>query len=311
MTKGLGRGWKIGHWTDANARTGCTVVLPPRGNVCSCDIRGSSPSSRELPHLDPDRRLTEVHGILLTGGSAFGLAAADGVMSWLEEHRIGYETRAALVPIVPAAVILDLGTGSSEVRPGAEQGRLACDAAQEGVPDTGAVGAGTGATVGKWAGFEHAAPGGFGFAEARQEGARAAAVAVVNSVGDVLAEDGSVIAGSSAPRGALPFSSGAAAAPESDVPTQPPSPATNTVLAVVAVEGTLDKRDVRWLAARGSDGVTVAVRPAHTRYDGDVTFALATPPPPGAPPADLDILGVLATAAVAAAVRAAVSPPGH
>lgn len=297
MTQGLGNGWKIGHWTDAGARTGCTVVLPPPGNVCSCDIRGSSPSSRELALLDPDRRLTEVHGVLLTGGSAFGLAAADGVVSWLAEHGIGYETLVTPVPIVPAAVVFDLGAGRPDVRPGPAQGRLACESAVEGVPQTGALGAGTGATVGKWAGLEHAAPGGFGFGVAEEDGARAAAVAVVNSVGDVLAADGSVLAGTTAPPGTR------------RVMPRPPTPLpSNTVLALVAVEGTFDKRDVRWLASRGSDGITVAVRPAHTRYDGDVVFALAAPARAGAAPADLDVLGLLATEAVAAAVRSAVAP---
>ena len=296
MTIGLGAGWKIGHWTDPDARTGCTVVLPPRGNVCSCDIRGSSPSSRELALLDPDRRLTEVHGVLLTGGSAFGLAAAEGVVSWLEQQRIGYETRVALVPIVPAAVIFDLGAGRPDVRPGPEQGRLACEAAAPGVPTTGRVGAGTGATAGKWAGLEHSVPGGFGFGVAEEGGARAAAVAVVNPVGDVLADDATVLAGTTAPEGERRFMS----RPATPLPG-------NTVLALVAVEGPFDKREVRWLASRGSDGITVAVRPAHTRYDGDVVFALATPAPEGTPPADLDLLGPLATQAVAAAVRKAVT----
>jgi L-aminopeptidase/D-esterase-like protein len=299
MDDGLGRGWKIGHWTDPEARTGCTVVLPPRGNVCSCDVRGSSPSSRELTMLDLDRRLTEVHGVLLTGGSAFGLAAADGVVSWLAERGIGYETRVTPVPIVPAAVVFDLGAGQAGVRPGPEQGRFACEAAAPGRPATGTVGAGTGATVGKWAGLEHSVPGGFGFGVAEEGGLRAAAVAVVNAVGDVLAPDGSVLAGTTAPD---PVRS-TRAAPSTPFPA-------NTVLALVAVEGALDKRDVRWLASRGSDGITVAVRPAHTRYDGDVVFALATPPPEGAPPADVDVLGPLATEAVAAAVRSAVTAEG-
>lgn len=298
MTEGLGRGWKIGHWTDPDARTGCTVALPPAGNVCSCDIRGSSPSTRELAHLDPDRRLTEVHAVVLTGGSAFGLAAVDGVVSWLAERGVGYETRITPVPIVPAAVVFDLGNGRHDVRPGPEAGRLACEAAIEGVPETGPVGVGTGATVGKWAGLEHAAPGGFGFGVAEEGGLRAAAIAVVNAVGDVLAPDGSVLAGSAAPPGTPRFT---------------PHPVTalpsNTVLALVAVEGALDKRDVRWLASRGSDGITVAVLPAHTRYDGDVVFAVAAPPAEGAPPADLDVLGPLATEAVAAAVRDAVASP--
>jgi L-aminopeptidase/D-esterase-like protein len=297
MASGLGPGWRIGHWSDPGALTGCTVLLPPPGNVCSCDIRGSSPGSRELALLHPDRRLTEVHGILLTGGSAFGLAAADGVVGWLEEQGIGYETRAARVPIVPAAVVFDLGAGDPAARPGPVQGRLACEAAAQGEPPTGRVGAGAGATVGKWAGLEHAVAGGFGFGEAEESGFRAAAVAVVNSVGDVLARDGSVVAGTASPR---------------PVRVRPPpaDPApTNTVLALVAVEGSFDKRDVRWLAARGSDGITIAVRPAHTRYDGDVVFAVATPGTAPSRPEDLDVLGPLATDAVAAAVRAAVAPP--
>jgi L-aminopeptidase/D-esterase-like protein len=297
MTEGLGLGWKVGHWTDAEAKTGCTVLLPPRGNVCSCDIRGSSPSSRELALLDPDRRLTEVHGVLLTGGSAFGLAAAEGVVSWLEEQGVGYETPVARVPIVPAAVIFDLGAGRSDARPDRDAGRRACEAAAPGRPATGPVGAGAGATVGKWAGREHGVPGGFGFGVAEHDGARAAAVAVVNAVGDVLGEDGTVLAGTTAPEG---------------LRTPPPHEKTplpaNTVLALVAVEGTFEKREVRWLAARGSDGITIAVRPAHTRYDGDVVFGVASPPAAGTAPADLDVLGPLATAAVAAAVREAVAP---
>lgn len=123
MSPSLGFGFKVGHWTDEQARTGCTVVLPPAGNVTSCDIRGSSPSTRELAHLDLERRLTEVHAIVLTGGSAFGLATADGVVAWLAERGIGYQTTVAAVPIVPAAVILDLGHADPTIRPGPDQGR--------------------------------------------------------------------------------------------------------------------------------------------------------------------------------------------
>ncbi|MDQ4125924.1 MAG: P1 family peptidase, partial [Actinomycetota bacterium] len=153
-----------------------------------------------------------------------------------------------------------------------------------------------GSTVGKWAGREHGVPGGFGFGEAEEGGLRAAAVAVVNAVGDVLADDGTVLAGTTAP------------ADRRKPPPEERSPLpTNTVLALVAVEGTFEKREVRWLASRGSDGITIAVRPAHTRYDGDVVFAIATPADRGSKAADLDILGPLATAAVAAAVRDAVT----
>ena len=295
MKKGLGLGFKVGHWTDASGVTGCTVILPPAGNVTSCDIRGSSPSSREIEHLHPDRKLTEVHALLLTGGSAFGLAAADGVVDWLAERGVGYQTPITKVPIVPAAVIFDLGAGDASARPGPDAGRAACDAAAE-TAETGRVGAGTGGTVGKWAGFEHHSPGGLGIASADSDGLRVSALAVVNAVGDVLAPDGTVLAGT---RAAEPTYRG---------PSRPADvPPMNTVLAVVCVEADLDKRDVRFLASRGSDGITVAVKPAHTRYDGDVVFAVAAPTGRPTPPEDLDVLGHLATQAVADAVRDAVS----
>jgi L-aminopeptidase/D-esterase-like protein len=279
-------------------RTGCTVVLPPIPNVASCDIRGSSPSSRELAHLDLDRRLTEVHGLLLTGGSAFGLAAADGVMSWLEERGVGYETATATVPIVPAAVIFDLAHAEAHARPGPEQGRAACEAATEQHVPTGRVGAGAGATVGKWAGLEHASAGGLGLAALATRRALVSALAVVNPVGDVVAADGSVLAGTRAPESRRE----GARRDESELPS-------STVLALVAIDARLDKREVRWLAARGADGITISVRPAHTRYDGDVVFAVAAGPRTVRGP-DLDELGRAATEAVAGAVRAAVSRAG-
>ena len=289
----LGFGFRVGHWTDEKAGTGCTVVLPPLGNVASVDIRGSSPSSRELAHLDPDRKLTEIHAVLLTGGSAFGLAAADGVVDWLAERDIGYDTLAAKVPIVPAAVILDLGFGDVAVRPGAPQGRAACDDAREdGIP-TGRVGAGTGATVGKWAGREYLSPGGLGIATVERDGEAVSALAVVNAVGDVLAADGSVIAGTTSPD------------PHYTSPKQPPSAPGNTVLALVATKANLEKRDVRFLAARGADGMTISIRPAHTRYDGDVVFGVAAADEGDRVP-NLDVLGHLATEAVAEAIRNAV-----
>jgi L-aminopeptidase/D-esterase-like protein len=288
-------GFRVGHWTDAAAMTGCTVVLPPRANVASCDVRGSSPGSRELTLLDLDRRLTEIHAVVLCGGSAFGLAAATGVVAWLEEHGVGYETPVATVPIVPAAVVFDLGAGRPDRRPDERAGRAACEDANESGIATGRVGAGTGATVGKWAGREHAVAGGLGIGHAAGGGGRAAALAVVNSVGDVVADDGRVLAGTRAPE-AAPI---APAVQEQDVPM-------NTVLCVAAVEAKLDKQAVRWLAGRASDGITISVRPAHTRYDGDVAFALAVPPADGSDGAPLDLLGPLVTQAVADAVRNAV-----
>ena len=294
MIASLGPGFRAGHWTDEQARTGCTVVFPPPGNVASVDIRGSSPSSREIEHLHPDRKMTEIHALVLTGGSAFGLAAAQGVVDWLSEQDIGYQTPIVRVPIVPAAVIFDLGAGDPAVRPGPDAGRAACEAADETIP-TGRVGAGAGATVGKWAGFEHHSPGGLGLGRAADGALEVRALAVVNAVGDVLDSDGTVIAGTTAPQPRYRGPGG----PGAEVPT-------NTVLALVTVTASLDKRDVRFLASRGSDGITVAVRPAHTRYDGDVVFAVAAPGAAPSTPFELDVLGHLATAAVADAVRNAV-----
>ena len=287
-------GFKVGHYTDEANRTGCTVVLPPSGNVASCDVRGSSPSSRELTLLDLERRLTEVHAVLLTGGSAFGLAAADGVVAWLAERDIGYDTPVARVPIVPAAVVFDLGSGNPDARPGPKEGRLACETASSSAIATGPVGAGTGATVGKWGGFEFAERGGLGIGRAEAEGMSVAAIAVVNAVGDVIDPDGHSIAGSS-------LEGGWVRAPRR--PDAEDTAPVNTVLALVATYAHLDKREVKWLAERGSDGVTTSVRPAHTRYDGDVCFAIAAPPAAGAAETNLDVLGVLATQAVANAVR--------
>jgi L-aminopeptidase/D-esterase-like protein len=291
----LGFGFRVGHWSDPAAETGCTVVLPPPANVTSVDIRGTSPGSRELPSLDVERTRTDVHGILLSGGSAFGLDAASGVMEWLEEQGIGHPIGVTVIPIVPAAVIFDLGFGRHDVRPGPKEGRAACEDARADDIATGRVGVGTGATVGKWAGRDFASPGGIGIAVAERDGERVSAIAVANPVGDVIGPDGAVIAGTSNPD---PRYTGPPGAP--DVPD-------NTVLAVVATQANLTKQEVRFIAARGADGVTVSVRPAHTRYDGDVVFACAAPDPSGRV-ADVDVLGHLATEAVGEAVRSAVRP---
>jgi L-aminopeptidase/D-esterase-like protein len=293
----LGRGFAVGHFTNADAGTGCTVIIPPRGNVASVEVRGSSPGSRELVSLHPARRLNEVHAVLLTGGSAFGLAAAHGVVEWLEERGVGYQTGVATIPIVPAAVVFDLGTARADVRPGPAEGRAACDAAVEDRIATGRVGAGTGATVGKWAGREYSSPGGLGIAAAQESGATVTALAVVNAIGDVLDSDGTVLAGTSAPT------------PRLAIPASPdPGAVTNTVLVLVALNADLAKREVHFIAGRAADGVTATIRPAHTRYDGDVAFAIAAPAGPDDSPANVDLLGLLATRAVIAAVRAAVRP---
>ena len=293
----LGSGFRVGHWTAPGGETGCTVILPPPGNVASYDIRGSSPGSRELASLDLQRQRTEIHGLLFTGGSAFGLAAADGVMRWLEEHGIGFRTPIATIPIVPAAVIFDVAAGMPGVRPGADAGYAACEAATDGPIPTGHIGAGAGATVGKWAGHEHLVPGGLGVATATDGDLRVGALVVANPFGDVVGADGGVLAGTRNP------------SPSYRPP--PPTPETgwdNTVLVAVATNAALSKPDVAFLAARASDGVTRAIRPAHTRYDGDVAFAIAAPREDGrtATNADLDRLAVLAADATAEAIRNAV-----
>jgi L-aminopeptidase/D-esterase-like protein len=291
----LSSGFRVGHWTAPDGTSGCTVILPPPGNVASLDIRGSSPGSRELAPLDLERQRTEIHGLVFTGGSAFGLAAADGVMRWLEERGVGFRTPIATIPIVPAAVIFDAAAGSPDARPGPDAGYAACDAAAE-TAATGPVGAGAGATVGKWAGHEYLVPGGVGVAGARDGDLEVRALTVANPFGDVVAADGSVVAGTTHPD------------PTFRAPPATPEVAWNTVLVAVTTIATLSKPDVRFLAARASDGITRAVRPAHTRYDGDVAFAIASPDGPGrvATSADLDRLAALAADATAEAIRAAV-----
>jgi L-aminopeptidase/D-esterase-like protein len=295
---GLGPGFRVGHWTSPGLATGCTVILPPPGNVCSYDMRGSTPGSRELGPLELARPRTEVHAVTLSGGSAFGLSVADGVMAWLEERGTGFAVGEAVVPIVPAAVIFDESAADPAGRPGPAAGRAACDAAGSGPVPQGRIGAGAGATVGKWAGLDFRVPGGLGVATAEQQEHRVAALAVVNAVGDVIGEAGEVLAGTTTPDPELAFPPGEVRA----------AGRTSTVLAVVTTHAALDKRQVHFLAARGSDGIAMAVRPAHTQYDGDLVFALAAPPQAAQPPANLDILGMLATRAVAGAIRAAVHP---
>lgn len=289
-TASFAPGFLVGHHTDSDAETGCTVIIPPTGNVASCDVRGSSPGSREIESLQTDNRLNEIHGLLLTGGSAWGLGAADGVMGWLSDEGIGYDTPMTRIPIVPTAVVFDLGNGRAEW-PDAAAGRKACEAATESPIVTGRVGAGTGCTVGKWAGREFSSPGGIGVARVEADGHTVWALAVVNAIGDVIDRDGSTIAGTTNPD------------PHWLAPPGPHGASLDTVLAVVAVRGNLTKREARFLAARGSDGITVSVGPAHTRYDGDIVFAVAGPAQDPGDRTDVDLLGVLATQAVAEAVR--------
>jgi L-aminopeptidase/D-esterase-like protein len=280
-------GVQVGHWTGAG--TGVTVVLVPPGTTGAGEVRGGAPATRELALLQPGQTIDTVDAVVLAGGSAFGLAAADGVMEWLAEQGRGIKTRGGVVPIVPTAAIYDLVQSGGE-RPRAGHGRAAVAAAAGPPLATGRVGAGRGATVGKWRGAEHGVPGGLGSASTRADDATLGALAVVNALGDVLDEGGAVLAGSGAAGDAEAF-------PDEPYEAQP-----NTTLVVVATDATLTKADC-WLVAQSAHhGMARALHPSHTRHDGDLAIVLAT----GAVEAHLDRLRVAATEVVAAAVRDAV-----
>lgn len=296
-------GIRVGHAHDHDARTGCTVVLGPfRG---ACDIRGLATGTREIETLSPLHLVERADAILLTGGSAFGLAAADGVMGWLEaDGRYGFETGVARVPIVPAAVIFDLGVGRADRRPDAAMGRAACEAAGADVGE-GAVGAGAGATVGKALGPERAMAGGVGTASRRGSGYTVGALAVVNAMGDVLDGQGRIIAGARADDGG--FADSARLARVAEVGRVLPPPGTNTTLCVLATDAPLDRAELQALARAGSTAQARRLSPAHTPFDGDVTFAVSTADrtEPAAPPVRL-ALNTMAADAVAEAIERAV-----
>lgn len=272
-------GLRVGHWTDSEALTGCTVVLCDSGAVGGVDVRGGGPGTRETDLLAPGRLVERVDAILLTGGSAFGLAAADGVVRWLEERGRGFDTGVVRVPIVPAAVIFDLGVGDSARRPGAQDGYAACEAASSDPVPQGNVGAGTGATVGKWAGPGFAMKAGLGSSALPVPGGgTVAALAVVNALGDVVDPlTGKLVAGAydraagtflvrSTARSRSPFGGGRDSVP----------PLGNTVIGVVATDVALSKEAVHKVAQMAHDGLARTIYPCHTPWDGDTVFALST-----------------------------------
>ncbi|MDX1664593.1 MAG: P1 family peptidase [Candidatus Promineifilaceae bacterium] len=266
-------GIEIGHTTDRENHTGCTVFLCPEGTVGSVDVRGPAPGSRESALLALDKPIQYVNAVVFSGGSAFGLAAADGVMRYLAEKEIGHWTPIRPIPIVPAAIVYDLFLGGGKKLPGAKMGYAACRAAGGGEVAQGNVGAGSGVTVGKWGGFDHMMKGGFGLAAAELDGLVVAAAAVVNAVGDVINVDGSVLAGARQEGGGWL----AERDPYRRFPERPPAAVgTNTTLIVIATNAPLNKIGCNRLAQRGHDGLALALRPAHTTHDGDTVFALAT-----------------------------------
>lgn len=268
-------GIKVGHWSDRRAATGCTVVLcPPEGAVGGVSVRGGAPGSRETELLRPGRLVDRVHAVVLSGGSAFGLDAAGGVLRYLEEHGVGLEYGERRVPIVPAAILFDLGIGSSTKRPDAESGYRAAKAARAGHVEQGSVGAGTGATIAKAAGMEHCLKGGVGTAcEHGPDGLIAGALAAVNAGGDIVdPKRGRCIAGPRAEPGE--FQNGWELVRNGIAPGPPPGE--NTTLVAVATNARLTKEQTNRLASIGQDGLARTIRPAHTMGDGDTLFVLAT-----------------------------------
>ncbi len=290
-------GIKIGHATNEANHTGCTVMLCPEGAVGSVDVRGPGPGTRETALLAPDRPMHKVNAVVLTGGSAFGLAAADGVVRYLSERGYGHVTPIRPVPIVTAAVVYDLFLSQGEVFPDADMGYAACLAASEVNIAQGNVGAGAGVTVGKWAAPKHMPmKGGFGLSSMAYGELVVTAMAVVNAIGDIVNADGSVLAGARAPDGAWL----AKDKPLRFMPSsEPPQWGTNTTLVIVATNARLTKVDAYRLAQRAHDGLAIAVRPAHMTHEGDTAFALAT----GQIEADFDLAANMAVETVAEAIR--------
>lgn len=279
-------GVRVGHWTDEIGRTGCTVVLFPDGTVASGEVRGGAPGTREWALLSPERLVDRIDAVALSGGSAFGLAACDGVARFCEERGMGFPTATGVVPIVVGAVLYDLWVGDASARPDAAAGYAACEAARDGEIATGRVGAGTGATTGKWRGEEATRPGGVGTAAHRHGDLVVGALVAVNAYGDVI------------PPGEAPPDVALEATRLVAVPF-----AENTTIGVVATNARLDKTGCLLVAQSGQDGVARAIVPAHALADGDAIVAAAT----GAVDAPLGVVRALATRAVEDAVRVAVA----
>lgn len=291
-------GIRVGQDTDLEAATGCTVILCNPAAVGGVDVRGGAPATRETDLLRPLHMVDEVHAVVLTGGSAFGLDAASGVMRYLEEQAIGFDTGVARVPIVPAAAIFDLALGSATTRPDAAAGYRACQQANDEAVQQGNVGAGTGATVGKLFGPAFAMKGGLGSASTQMsDGSVVGAIVAVNALGDILdADTQRALAGARGEGGFLA-----------------PNPFGNTTIAVVATTASLTKEGANKVAQMAHNGLAQVIRPAHTMFDGDTIFALALGPRaeqhvvnPTLAAMQVSSIGATAAAVLARAIRKAI-----
>lgn len=286
-------GISVGHWTDSEAETGCTTIVLPIPNVTTCEVRGAAPATRETALLAPGMSVQAIDAIVLTGGSAFGISAADGVAAALERDGRGYPTRSGAVPIVCAAALYDLGVGDASVRPTATDGESSYRSATSSPVPTGRVGVGTGATVSKWRGEQIAA--GIGSAAIAVDGATVAALVAVNAIGDVFSVEGESLTGG------IPIPG----------PLEVPAPVgENTTLAAIATDAALDRMALQRLCVRAHDAFGVCLRPAHTAFDGDICFATsAADPEADAVEPDVIALAEAAFEATARAIEAAIRPP--
>lgn len=296
------RGIEVGHHTDTRRPTGCTVVLAREGAVGGVDVRGAAPGTRETDLLSPTNLVDRVHAVMLSGGSAWGLDAAAGAMRWLDRHGIGLQVGPARVPIVPAAVLFDLYLGDASIRPDAQSGEAACEAASAQPPAEGNVGAGTGALVGKIFGLEQAMKGGIGTASVRVGPFMVGALIACNALGDVVdPSTGQIVAGARQSQGSGFLDSRRALL--AGMPPRRLVAAANTTIGVIATDAVLTKAQAARLATVGHDGLARAIQPAHTMLDGDTLFALGTGASGQA--AEMMVLATMAAEAVAlATVRA-------
>jgi L-aminopeptidase/D-esterase-like protein len=268
-------GLSVGHYTDPRRPTGCTVILTPDGAVASVDVRGAAPGTRETDLLDPVNAVERIHALVLSGGSAFGLDAASGVVAWLEARGVGLAVGPVRVPIVPAAILFDLLIGDPSIRPDARAGRLACEAASTRPPAEGSVGAGAGATVGKLWGLGWAMRGGIGSASLRISGVTVAALVAVNAIGDIIDPQTALpIAGARTADG-MRLRNTTASLLAGDLP-QRLMPGGATTIGCVATDAMLTKAECRKLAQCAHDGLARTIDPVHTAFDGDTLFALST-----------------------------------
>ncbi|MEA1922068.1 MAG: P1 family peptidase [Pseudomonadota bacterium] len=298
-------GLKVGHYTDKEGETGCTVIIAADGAVAGVDVRGGAPGTRETDLMSPVNTVTTIHAVMIGGGSAYGLAAADGAMRWLEAQGTGFDVGLGVVPIVPAAALFDLLVGDFKARPTAEDGYTACENATDDPAPMGLVGAGTGATVGKLYGMPTASPAGLGSAaRTLDNGVTVSALVAVNAFGNIVDPDsGKILAGTKNPSGEgfvdiIEKMSG-------DLSGTMFAFGQNTTLAVVATDAVMSKSEATKMAQMAHNGLAQTIRPVHTPLDGDTVFALATGK--SGKSANLTVLGAVAADVLAQAVLRAAS----